>query len=249
MTGNRLGDLADVYEAMVDWPKRLANEGPFYRRWFERVGVESLVDVACGTGHHAAMFHAWGLRVEGADLSAGMIERARAQFGEPAGLRWRVRGFDQPITRQEPLDAAICVGNSLALAPDVATVERALAEMAAAVRPDGLLVVHVLNLWRLADGPCMWQKCRRARLAQGEMLIVKGMHRCATRGYVDLVVTALDGNVQMQSESVPFLGLETAELERMVRSAGAREVQFFGGYQDQPYDRQQSVDLLMIALK
>lgn len=248
MAGNLFGDLTDVYEAMVDWPKRLANEGPFYRRLFEQVGVECVVDVACGTGHHAAMFHSWGLRVEGADLSPAMIERARTHFGEPAGLHWRVRGFDQPIEPQEPLDAAICVGNSLALAPDMTTVQRALAEMAAAVRPGGLLVVHVLNLWRLADGPCMWQKCQRATLAQGEALIVKGVHRCGTRGYVDLVVTALDGKVQMQSESVPFLGLETAELERIARSARAREVQFFGGYQDQPYERQQSVDLLMVAL-
>ena len=53
-------DLTDIYEAMIDWPKRLANEGPFYRRWFERVGVQSVVDVACGTGRHAAMFHSWG---------------------------------------------------------------------------------------------------------------------------------------------------------------------------------------------
>ena len=32
-------DLTDVYEAMIDWPQRLANEGPFYRRCFERVGA------------------------------------------------------------------------------------------------------------------------------------------------------------------------------------------------------------------
>lgn len=249
MVGNIFGDLTDVYEAMIDWPKRLANEGPFYRRVFEQGGVQRVVDAACGTGQHAAMFHSWGLRVEGADLSAAMIERARATFGEPPGLRWRVRGFDQPIETQEPLDAAVCVGNSLALAPDLTTVQRALAQMLAAVRRGGLLIVHVLNLWRLTDGPCLWQKCRRATLAQGEVLIVKGVHRCGLQGYVDLVVTALNENVRMQSESVQFLGLEAAELERMARSAGASEVKFFGGYQDQPYDPQQSVDLVMIAQK
>ena len=116
-------DLADIYEAMIDWPKRLAHEGPFYRRLFDRLGVASVVDVACGTGHHAAMFHDWGLRVEGADLSPAMIERARQTFGEPPGLRWVVRGFDEPIAPAEPFDAAVCVGNSLALAPDVATVQ------------------------------------------------------------------------------------------------------------------------------
>ena len=77
-------DLADVYEAMIDWPKRLAHEEPFYRRLFERLGARSVLDVACGTGRHAAMFHSWGLRVEGADLSPAMIDRARSQL-RPAG--------------------------------------------------------------------------------------------------------------------------------------------------------------------
>ena len=155
-------DLTDVYEAMIDWPKRLANEGPFYRRLFEQYGVRSVVDVACGTGRHAAMFHSWDLQVEGADLSPAMIDRARASFGEPAGLRWVVRGFDQPIAPESPFDAAVCVGNSLPLAPDMATVRQAIGEMLAAVRRGGLLVIHALNLWHLPDGPCVWQKCRRA---------------------------------------------------------------------------------------
>lgn len=243
-------DLTDVYEAMIDWPKRLANEGPFYRRLFEEQSVHSVVDVACGVGRHAAMFHSWKLRVEGADISAPMIDRARAAFGEPAGLRWIVRGFDQPTGPAEPFDAAVCVGNSLPLAPDLATVGRAIDQMLAAVRSGGLLVVHALNLWRLPDGPCIWQKCCRRSLPQGEVLIVKGVHRCGVRGYVELIIAKVDDeNSPMQTESVPFLGLESAELEAMARSTGAADVQFFGGYQNQPYDRQESVDLLMVATK
>ena len=33
-------DLTNVYEAMIDWPKRLANEEPFYRRLIERTGAK-----------------------------------------------------------------------------------------------------------------------------------------------------------------------------------------------------------------
>ena len=41
----------ELYDALVDWPKRLANEEPFYRQLFERYNVKSVLDVACGTGH------------------------------------------------------------------------------------------------------------------------------------------------------------------------------------------------------
>ena len=207
-------DLADVYEAMIDWPKRLAHEEPFYRRLFERLGARSVLDVACGTGRHAAMFHSWGLRVEGADLSPAMIDRARSSFGQPDGLRWAVRAFDEPIAPAEPFDAAVCVGNSLALAPDMATVERAIRQMLAAVRDGGAIVVQVLNLWHLPDGPCVWQKCRRAAAAvprTGDVLILKGVHRCGDRGYVELIVTDPSGGTLMRSESTPFLGLEASD--------------------------------------
>ena len=179
MAGAVFDDLSDVYDAMVDWPRRLASEEPFYRRCFQRVGAASVADVACGTGHHAAMFHSWNLRVEGSDLSPRMIDRARSVFGEPEGLRWVVRGFEQPFEAAASWDAVVCVGNSLALAADAAAARHALSQMLAALRDGGVLVLGVLNLWRLADGPCLWQKCRRATLPQGEAWIIKGVHRAA----------------------------------------------------------------------
>ena len=143
---------------------------------------------------------------------------------------------------------AICVGNSLALAPDMATVERSIRQMLAAVRDGGAIVVQVLNLWRLADGPCQWQKCRRAALPS-DSLILKGVHRSGNRGYVDLIVTDLFGEPAIRSESTPFLGLDAADLDRMAKAAGATKIAIFGGYQDQPYERQQSVDLVVILEK
>jgi SAM-dependent methyltransferase len=249
MAAELFSDLTDVYEAMIDWPKRLAHEEPFYRRLFDRVGVRSVLDVACGTGRHAAMFHSWGLRVEGADISPAMIKRARGLFGEPPGLRWVVRGFDAPVEPAEPFDAAICVGNSLALAPERPAVERAVGQMLGAVRPGGVSMVHVLNLGHLPDGPCVWQKSKPATLRDAEVLILKGIHRCGDRGYVELLVTPLAGGAPLYSESVPFLGLEAAELEEMARRAGASEVSFSGGYHGERYQPQKSVDLVMVAEK
>jgi len=249
MAAELFDDLSDVYEAMVDWPKRLANEEPFYRELFQRTAAEKVLDVACGTGRHAAMFHSWSLGVEGADVSPAMIAAARSRFGEPEGLRWVVRGFDQPAEAGGPFDAAICVGNSLSLAPDLAVVNQAIRQMLSAVRPGGIVVVHGLNLWRLADGPCVWQKCRRVALPSGESLIVKGVHRCGPRGFMDLVLTDFPGGNLRHSESVPFLGLEAAGLGQMALQAGTTRLEFFGGYHGEPYDRQESLDLIMVAEK
>lgn len=242
-------DLADVYEAMIDWPRRLAHEEPFYRRLFDELGARSVVDVACGSGRHAAMFHGWGLRVEAADVSRAMVERAKANFGEPAGLRWLVRGYDEPIEADEPFDAAVCIGNSLALAPDMETATRAVGRMFDAVRSGGAVAIHVLNVWRFPEGPVTWQKCVRSTLPQGDVTIVKGVSRSGGHGFVQLVVTTWEEKPVLAAESVPFWGLEPAGLEEMARSAGASRVECFGDYRDGPYERAQSGDLIMIAWK
>jgi SAM-dependent methyltransferase len=247
MARQAFGDLVDAYDAMIDWPKRLAAEEPFYRWLFERAGAGSVLDAACGTGRHAAMFHSWSLQVEGADLSEEMIQRCRGRFGEPVMLRWAVRGYDQPAGEPGRFDVAICTGNSLALAPDAATARRAVGRLVEAVRPDGAVVLQVLNLWRMEDGPVTWQKCKRAGLPRGESLIVKGVHRCGDRGYVDMMVTTLEGEPAMQAESVPFLGFEAEQLGQLAKEAGARRVEVFGDYKRGAYERSRSPDLIVVA--
>ena len=69
MSNSSFDDLTDLYETMIDWPKRLANEAPFFRRPFEQTKVARVADVACGTGRHADMFRSWGLEVHGLDIS------------------------------------------------------------------------------------------------------------------------------------------------------------------------------------
>ncbi len=249
MPHSRFDDLTDVYEAMIDWPRRLANDEPLFRRLFDEVGARRVADVACGTGHHAAMFHSWDLHVEAADISPNMIERARRNFGEPDRLSWSVRGFEQTIPVAEPLDAATCLGNSLALAGERAVAQRAVRSMFAALRPGGVLVLHVLNVWRLPDGPCLWQKCLRAELPQGECLITKGVQRVGDRAFVQLVVAPLDAPKEFQSESVPFLALEGDDLVGFVESAGGAGIQLFGNQKCAAFDRESSGDLILVAKK
>jgi SAM-dependent methyltransferase len=249
MTPNSFDQLTDLYEAIIDWPKRLANEAPFFQTLFARNNVKRLADVACGTGRHANLFHSWGLDVYGSDISSNMIQKAREQFGESERLHWTVQGFEYPIETGGSFDAVVCIGNSLALVPDATTVTQALRHMLHALRPGGLAIAHVLNLWKLPDGPCVWQKLIRQPLDQKGWLILKGVHRCECRGFVELVILDPANDGPLRSRSVEFVGLKSEDLEAIARESGSAEVNFFGNYQNQPYDRSNSPDLIMVATK
>ena len=239
-------DSVAIYDSLIDWPKRLANEEPLFRRLFAEVGAKRVLDAACGVGRHAALFHQWGLTVEGADVSPEMIARARAQHGEPRGLSWVVRPFEQ-TTPDAGFDAVVCIGNSLALVPDLAAAEAAVGRLYAALRPGGVLVLQVLNVWALPDGPCVWQKCRSAIIDGRRLTILKGVHRCGDRAFVDLLVVDAAEEKLVTRESVPFLGLHAEEVQRMVRAAGASRVELCGGYRGEAYLESQSADLIIQA--
>lgn len=239
--------VADAYEAMIDWPRRLANEQGLFRRVFEQCNARSVLDAACGTGHHAAMFGDWGLSAQGADASAEMIDRCRRRWGQTSQRQWVVRPFEEPTGRV--FDVVICTGNSLALAPDRAAIDGVIATLLQSVRrPGGALVLGVLNLWALADGRTKWQKCIRADLpGMGDSLIIKGVQRIGDRGQVNLLISRLLSPPMLDAHEARFVGIEADALHAACARAGAARVELLGDYQNHSYDRSTSADLIAIA--
>ena len=179
-----------------------------------------------------------------------MIAHCRQQHGESHSLRWAVRSFEEPPESADPFDVVICVGNSLALAPDLQSVSRAIGAMLSALRPGGACVLHVLNLWHLPDGPCVWQKCKRVRREDSEYLLMKGVHRVGARGFVDVIAVDLSREPPAPVfEATPFLGLDHEFLAYAARERRATDVRCYGDYHQGPYQREQSVDLILMARK
>ncbi|MFH1746140.1 MAG: class I SAM-dependent methyltransferase [Planctomycetota bacterium] len=238
----------EIYDAMVDWSRRLEREAPFYQRLFAEIGVSRVLDVACGTGHHAAMFNSWGLHVTGADVDPDMLAYCRQQWNGRSHLDWIKRSFEQPADPPASFDAAICVGNSLAIAADSETVEQVLSAMRTSIRAGGVIVVQVLNLWRLSEGPTTWQKCKRIRLGDDDRIVLKGIHRIGSRGFVDFVALDLkDDTVTSHFHTANIHGFEAQMLQSLAERAGLTEIQLFGSYDEQPYDREESQDIILVA--
>jgi SAM-dependent methyltransferase len=239
------------YDAMIDWPARLSREAPFFKKHFTSVGVQRVLDVACGTGQHATMFHQWGLHVEAADVSTAMVDHARRTYGQDDHLHWVQRSFTEPPPSPAAFDAVVCLGNSLALAGDAHLRAKACAAMLNAVRPGGLCIIQVLNLWRLPEGPTQWPKCLRVALAGRDHILLKAVHRTGDRGFVDLVDLQLDatGGLERRFENASFDGIEAAELVGQLTASGAAQVAFYGDYANSPYRRAASTDLIAVTVK
>jgi SAM-dependent methyltransferase len=106
------------------------------------VGDGLVLEFGCGSGALTRHLLAAGLRVVATDASADMLALARASLGPDADLRLLALP-DDPLPAA---DAIVSVGHAVNYLPDAAAVDAALAAVAGALRPGGILAIDVCDL-------------------------------------------------------------------------------------------------------
>jgi SAM-dependent methyltransferase len=101
-----------------------------------------VLELGCGSGALTRHLLAAGLRVVATDASADMLALAREALGPEADLRLLALPGD-PLPAA---DAIVSVGHAISYLPDAAAVEAALAAVAGALRPGGVLAIDILDL-------------------------------------------------------------------------------------------------------
>jgi SAM-dependent methyltransferase len=101
-----------------------------------------VLELGCGAGALTRHLLAAGHQVIATDASEAMLERARAALGGAADLR-RLSLPDDPLPAA---DAIVSVGHAISYLADAAAVGRALAAIARALRPGGVLAFDVCDL-------------------------------------------------------------------------------------------------------
>ncbi len=99
--------------------------------------ARTLLDVACGTGSHMRYLKA-DYEVEGLDVNPDMVRIARQRHPDVAIHEADMVRFDL----DKHFDAVICLFSSIAYVGTVNSLHRAVATMAAHVRPGGVLIVE-----------------------------------------------------------------------------------------------------------
>ncbi len=167
-------ELSNDYDRFVNWPSRLALELPFLQAQLAQHRAHRVLDSACGTGQHAIALAGLGFEVVGTDASAAMIDVARTNAAGHPHLRFAVAAFGhtQSVVGGG-FDALLCLGNSLPhlLTPESLT--EALADMAACLRPGGLLMIQNRNFDRVVTRKERWMEPQTHREGDHEWLFLR----------------------------------------------------------------------------
>ena len=241
--------LAADYDRFVDWEGRLSNELPFFDRLFQAHGVQRVLDVACGTGHHAIALARQGYRVVGADLSAAMVKRAQENArAAGADAAFAVAGLGEMAMLGADFDAAICLGNSLPHLLTAEAVAGALADLAAVLRAGGLLVIQNRNFDRVWVERERFMGPQAHRQGDREWVFVRFYDFHGETITFNMVRLLRDGGSWTQDvESTELRPIFGDDLAEALETAGFGDVAFYGGYDGSPFDPARSGDLIAVA--
>jgi ubiquinone/menaquinone biosynthesis C-methylase UbiE len=143
--------FVDKYDVLVSYENRVKREANFYDYLFKKHNISTVLDCACGTGHHVMMLKNMGYDIKGSDLSPAMINKARTNLKDKnLDIPLKISDFKHLQKNfGEKFDAVICVGNSL---PHLLTDEDltlALNEMNAVLKENGILILEQRNYDKL----------------------------------------------------------------------------------------------------
>lgn len=130
---------AEFYDAIYSW-KDYASEAQLVRGFIEantHAAGNTLLDVACGTGHHA-QYLAEFFQVEGLDLDPELLKMAGKRCPDIAFHFGDMVDFD--LGRQ--FDAVTCLFSSIGYAVTVERLHRAIQNIANHLLPGGVAVVE-----------------------------------------------------------------------------------------------------------
>jgi SAM-dependent methyltransferase len=239
--------LAEDYDLIIDWPERLKREGPLLRRLAEESGARTVLDVGGGTGHHARMFHSWGLEVTLADPSAATLDIVRASL--PAEVRLEVRSL-RDLGGIEPHDMVVCLGNTMPHVADHREFASAMASLWEVLRPGGVLVCHQINYTpMLADFD---ERRFMEPRGRGDKVLFR-FHESEPDGhglrFVIMRLTSRSGDYTTEYLWTHHTPLTSVDYRRELQRLGASEARLLGGWDESAFDEDASDALIVVARK
>jgi 2-polyprenyl-3-methyl-5-hydroxy-6-metoxy-1,4-benzoquinol methylase len=141
-----------IFDLYINWERRLNREMPWLLEALKAVEAREVADVACGNGFHSAALAEAGLKVTAIDPDAALLDEARRRAKERrVALRTRKASFAElPADLEGAFDAALCLGNSIALIEPGPLLTQALAGLAGLLDRGGRLILHTINFPMLA---------------------------------------------------------------------------------------------------
>ena len=188
-----------------------------------------------------------GCQVWGSDISEAMLVQARCNTAHPdTPIPLQQADYrDLPCHYQARFDAVVCLG-SIGYMPDNNEFLRAFRSMHTVLRPNGILVLTVT----LTDR--QWEEKPRFKLVMNtpeasRVFVMDYFEQKVSYHVLDIFHSQAENRLETWEAELTILLRD--QQEQLLKVAGFQQVDFYGGLDFSPYDKQCSKSLITVAVK
>ena len=148
-------EFAGRWDELIDWKRRAEAENNFFQKILKEHDVETVLDIACGTGFHSITLRADGFDVTAADGAPNMLAQTR-ENAQRFGIH-DLRVVEAEWTRlaesftDERFDAVICLGNAFTHLFDEGDRVKTLDNIYQLLNTNGIAVIDQRNYDAILD--------------------------------------------------------------------------------------------------
>ena len=244
------GQIADLYDVMIDWEKRLKREGPFFQKIFKERGTGKILDSAAAGGRHVRYFTELGYDTHGADFSPEMITECRQADPGHADKKYFQSDFrDLARNASPPYDAVLCLGCSLPHLPTEADFLKALANFTAILKPGGILITQFVNFDKIQKSGERIRPLNHTIRPEGEFFFLRVFDFLSREEMIIHLNVLIKRGIEWEWKvvSTTLFPVLFDSYRKLLRQAGFTNIEFYGDYEFSPFDKETSADLIVVA--
>jgi len=197
-----------------------------------------VLDLACGKGRHSRTLNELGMNVLGVDLSEKSI--AYAKKFENDSLHFRVQDMREPF-EEEVFDCIFNLFTSFGYFDQEEDNQKVLNGISLMIKPGGLFVLDYLNTTTAIRD-----------LVPDEQKMIENVHFDIHRSFdgrfirKNITVKCLDKNYQFEEK---VRGFTLVEIEKMLSKSNLKPIEYFGNFNLDTFDPEQSTRLILVCKK
>jgi len=250
-TENFYGTLAHYYDMTHRW-RDYRKQVNFLDSVFRHHGrgIETVMDICCGTGEHAILLAERGYQVDGIDISEEMLEIANRKAQQK---ELNISFIKQDVLHLDPgkkkFDAAYCLGFTFHYMTTYQKAICLLENLFVHLLPSGLLVVDLISPWKLLDEPQKdkyWCEEGGARIVYFENTAIDKVKRVKRNEFFWFILTG-DGNLQLERTEEELKIFFQDELEFLLENNGFHVLEMCSAYQLGHYAFEEAGEIVVIA--
>lgn len=236
--------FAHDYDEFGAIEEYLGDEKAFFQNLFDKNGVKTVLDCACGTGQHLYMLSEMGLDVSGSDYSQAMIDVAENNLKKYKKVIPLYQCDFRYLERKHKglFDTVVCLTNSLPHLHTDDDIIKALKSMKNRLKENGFLILTSGTTHFTLSLPAIEVVINREDFSR--IFIKEHDDKFQTIHVLDLLHS--ESRTESNQYDIVYRILLDDDYKRLLSAAGFDDIQIYGDYDMNDYN-EKSRRLIVVA--